>query len=149
MEKAILEQWNGFLVSTDYMWCWWCGRGVEHFPEVAWAAGFPLLIERAHVVNKPRRKDRRSAVLLCSICHRVQHGGKWPDSCGERLCAPGLPEMIWLKRIFDPEFYDPEFLEANHVGLLPAPLEPPMLVVSEYRFRRGGYPGGALSEKCR
>ena len=54
-----------------YPWCWWCGRMHTDRPGL-W--GGPFLVERAHIVNNPRREDVRAVVLLCSLCHRLQHG---------------------------------------------------------------------------
>lgn len=86
----------------------------------------PWLIERAHIVNSPRRQDRRVVILLCSFCHRVQHG--------EQLVLPGmealtltLREMLWLKKHYDRPYYDRKFIRANsnyNKGKLPNAVRP-------------------------
>ena len=88
--------------------CWACGRGMN--PPDGWFG--PWLIERAHIVNSPRREDRRVVILLCSFCHRIQHG--------EQLILPGLEsltltirEMLWLKKHYDRRYYDRKFIKAN------------------------------------
>lgn len=134
-----LESWNSFLVDTEFPWCWWCGRGVEHF--VGIDASFPLFVQRAHVVSKPRRRDRRAAVLLCSLCHHVEHNGSLCLSGFEALTSPLLAHKLWLKKVFDVRYFSLSFLQANMVGKLPGALvKPPPEVVSEYQVRRGNYP---------
>ncbi len=116
--KVIHQEYKNILVNIATPWCFWCGRGLEHRPN-GWFA--PWLIERAHIVNKPRVEDRRAVILLCSWCHKVQHG--------EQLVLPGvkpsdlrpsLSNMLWLKKYFDPEYYDWNWLNRHSVGQLPA-----------------------------
>ena len=73
--------------------------------------------ERAHIVNSPRREDRRVAALLCSRCHAVQHGLKFDKSL--MVESPTLAELIWLKKKHDPKYYDREFMQANCLTVLP------------------------------
>ncbi len=56
--------YDEFVLNTDKPWCWYCGRGYTDIPDW-WHA--PWVIERAHIVNKPRAEDRRAAILLCSL----------------------------------------------------------------------------------
>tara|TARA_R100000742_G_C4278616_1_gene101682 strand:- start:1040 stop:1423 length:384 start_codon:yes stop_codon:yes gene_type:complete len=97
------------------------------FPPVCWACGsrrkpswyhLPFSIERAHIVNKPRLKDRRCVVFLCSVCHRVQEGERF--SVDDRVRVT-LANMLWLKQKHDPEFYDLEFMQHCSVSILPLP----------------------------
>lgn len=93
--------------------CWGCGN--NHYAPRWWYA--PWLIERAHIVNKPRKKDRRSVILLCSECHKETH--LKPFSEGQGLKPITMGNMIWLKKKFDPWFYDRNFLGKCHIGKLP------------------------------
>lgn len=94
-------------------YCWGCGE--DNYPPQWWNA--PWLIERAHIVNNPRRKDRRAIVLLCSECHKQSHGNVFPQ--GQGLSRLTVGNMLWLKRTYDPWFYDREFLGTCCIGLLP------------------------------
>jgi hypothetical protein len=78
----------------------------------------PWLIERAHIVNKPRVCDRRVVVLLCSICHKFQHGERLSGFMRPKL---ELGHMLALKLTTDPEFYDPQFMARYSVRHLPEP----------------------------
>lgn len=127
-----LESWNLFLPLADCQWCWWCGRGREHRPSF-WGAPY-WIVERAHIVNQPRRKDRHAAVLLCSWCHRLQHGDRFAV---ESLPGPTIGNMIWLKMKFDPKYYDRKFLQENTVGRLPRASKPPAEVLRHYFDLRG------------
>lgn len=93
--------------------CWACGA--SSCPR-GWYA--PWLVERAHIVNKPRREDRRVCVLLCSVCHRVQHGERLAGFARPRL---ELPHMLALKITCDPGFWDPAFMQSCSVQRLPEP----------------------------
>lgn len=116
--------------------CWWCGRYASEVPP-HWYA--PFLIERAHIVNKPRVEDRRVVVLLCSQCHYAQHNS---NVFGYGLPVVTVAHMLWLKRVFDREFYDREFMQRYSVGRLPNCLVPPEKVMIAFAARHGGYPRG-------
>lgn len=122
-----------FLLSTYYPWCWWCGRTGQDVP-LDWCA--PFLIERAHIVNLPRVLDRRACVLLCSLCHRSQHGGVFSSM----LAVPSLRNMLWIKRRFDPVYFSRVFLQASAIARLPSCLAPPAVVQAAYKSRHGRYP---------
>ena len=110
------------LIRTDpeAMQCWHCGLGAWERPD-DWSA--PWLIERAHIVSAPRVEDRRVIIMLCSLCHRIQHGENLGAMAGDRRQLT-LPHMLWIKRQADRGWWDPGFLERHHVGKLPAPERP-------------------------
>lgn len=108
------DSWQEFGFIATFSHCWWCGR-FAHEPPRGWSR--PFLIERAHIVNSPRREDRRVAALLCSRCHAVQHGLKFDKSL--MVESPTLAELIWLKKKHDPKYYDREFMQANCLTVLP------------------------------
>lgn len=101
--------------------CWACGAGCWDAPD-DWHA--PFLIERAHIVANPRREDRRAVVMLCSRCHRVQHG---EQIVGCDLPKLELSHLLWIKRFADRAWFDLEFLAKNHIGALPTPERPPAI----------------------
>ena len=92
------------------------------------------------MVNKPRREDVRAVVLLCSMCHDLQHGEDLPRA---QLCAPTLSTMLWTKRLFDRANYSRKWLESNQVQRLPRIAAPPASVQKVFRRFRGLYPGEA------
>lgn len=100
--------------------CWGCGRTERDRP-LWWFA--PFLVERAHFVNKPRRQDRRVVVMLCSLCHRKQHGERFPEDV-EGLPPLTLAGMLYLKSLRDPEFFEPEFAQQCSIKRIPAPEVP-------------------------
>lgn len=120
-------------------------------PPEWWA---PWLIERAHVVSKPRILDPRVIVLLCSLCHRSQHGmtlAVSPDSSPDGTVEPLLPppdlaNMLWLKFRFDPFNYDPEIMQRCSIQRLPDPEQPPLIVRKAYAKRRQSYPQATLQD---
>lgn len=108
------RRYADMMFETSCPWCWTCGRSGADRP-IWWAA--PFRIERAHIVNKPRREDRRCVVLSCSLCHRVAHGDTFKQL--DRQYEISQANMIWIKQKVDPNWYDPEFLQACSVRLLP------------------------------
>lgn len=114
MDQAeALESWNNYLLEAPYPYCYWCGRSRHDQPRW-WSTRF--IIERAHVVNKPRRLDRRHAILLCSMCHMMEHGAEFDRST---LRAPTLPEMLMCKWTFDRKYFDRASMQESYVGRLP------------------------------
>lgn len=107
-----------FVDDCRFPFCWYCGREGFEVPSY-WFA--PFLIERAHIVNKPRREDVRAVVLLCSVCHKVAHGERVVGYERRPLDQAG---MVWLKSYLDRERFDPEFLQRNSVRRVPEPFCP-------------------------
>lgn len=101
--------------------CWFCGRtdGFQDRPRwfnAAW------MLDRTHIVNKPRVNDRRAIIVTCRVCHEVQHGTHFAD-------APDWPQldlsgMLWLKKHFDPQWYDRAWLQRHSVRRLPRAKRP-------------------------
>jgi hypothetical protein len=127
----IQSRYDSILSETNLPWCWACGRGERDKPSWWYA---PWLVERAHICNKPRLEDRRMVVLLCSACHKTQHGERFPQWALPRLT---LPNMLWLKQERDAEFWDVAKLQSCAVQLLPEPIPPAAGFLSEYERRRG------------
>lgn len=90
--------------------CWCCGatrKPLDYFG--------PWMIERAHIVNKPRREDRRLVVMLCTICHKSSHGERLAGFERPKL-SPG--NMAWIKQQVDPEWFDLPFINAHSVRII-------------------------------
>ena len=113
LPKERRDRYTNFLQETDKPWCWACGCTR---PPRLWHA--PFLIERAHIVNKPRMELREVANLLCSLCHKVQGGdgtlGRPPIT---------LANMVWIKMVRDPEYFSIEELNQYSVRRMPEPEE--------------------------
>lgn len=118
---ADVESWRTFVLSSSWQCCWWCGS--THFDKPrGWYSTW--MIERAHIVSSPRIEDRRVAILLCSRCHRLQHGEQLGGYLGAGITPPTLAECLWLKSKLDPKFYDRRFMERFSVGRLPRARRP-------------------------
>lgn len=126
-----LADYADFHRTTTAPWCWACGRGTLDVPQW-WAA--PWLICRAHIVSSPRVRDVRAVVLLCSRCHERSHGARFPAEPVPEITRANL---LWWKKIRDPDRFDPEFLARFAIGRLPAPEPPADWYVEEYCTRRG------------
>ena len=108
--------------------CWACNASrcpMEYYG--------PWLIERAHIANKPRREDRRLVVMLCTICHKTQHGERLSGFDRPRLT---VGQMLELKRECDPEWYDLEFVQRHSIRRLYS--EPVVSWYFEERMRNRG-----------
>ena len=76
-----------------------------------------------------RVDDRRAVIVLHPLTHQLH------VSDSTRLCNMNISNIVYptfderhtlyLKRVFDPEYYDPEFLQSIWIGKLPNPEPPP------------------------
>jgi hypothetical protein len=131
------ERYDQMLVEIDKPWCWACGRGQSYRDKPREWFG-PWLIERAHIVNKPRRFDRRAVVLLCSGCHKAGYHQERIRIDGVLPVRIELEHMLWLKRTRDPEYYDRRFLQQQSVIILPQPRKLGEFYLRQYQLRRSG-----------
>ena len=97
--------------------CWRCGRTAFFSDKPDWWAVPWLGAERAHVVSKPRVEQREACVLLCSLCHKIQHGYHFPQLPDARPLT--LAELLGVKKANDLLFYDREFLKNHSITRLP------------------------------
>lgn len=137
-KKKPTDCYELFLAETHWPCCWWCGRHGLQRPDY-WGARF--IVERAHIVSNPRVEDRRVVILLCSACHYACHNN---DVAGYTLPVPTVGHMLWLKRTFDREYYDREFMQKFSVKRLLSCIGPPKLVMEEFASRHGSYPHGKV-----
>jgi len=101
-----LQEWAyGTIIADTGRKCWRCGRTRRLRPSF-WHATFKM--ERHHIVRNPRLKRRECIVVLCSLCHRIQHGDRFPEDPRKPL---SLEYLIDLKRQWDPDYFDLEFLQ--------------------------------------
>ena len=110
--KQIAAEYQSFIADTGGR-CWRCGRTAQQRPRW-WGA--PFGIERAHICNKPRIEAREACISLCSLCHRIQHGDRFPQ-CQDRPLK--IPELLAIKKWCDPEYWDRAFLQKCSIRRLP------------------------------
>lgn len=93
----------------------------------------PWYLQIAHIASgagKARRvDDRRAVVVLCPIAHdcHVSNSDAFPCKTINGITYPTIDERhtLYLKQVFDPAFYDEEFLSKIWIGRLPEPQRPP------------------------
>lgn len=122
-QRAIEREYAEFALNETH--CWACGRTRWDKPD--WWH-LPLLLERCHIVSKPRVEDCRACVVLCSLCHRISHGDTF-TYC--ELPPLTKAHLLWIKR--EHGGYDPAFLARHNVGALPEPVELPVEYLKSQR----------------
>lgn len=116
--------------KSDNQFCWLSGWTASYRP--SWWFG-PWFLHIAHIASGGakaiRTDDIRAVVLLSPLCHQLHvsnsdslpkmsiGGSEWP-TIDER-------HTLWIKRRFDPENYDPDYLQSIWNGVLPNPERPP------------------------
>ena len=111
--------------------CWACGADNRSQPKTYFA---PWMIQRCHIVSKPRLEDRRAVVLLCPVCHFDEV---------HRKKTLSIENLLWLKRLFDPNWFCLEFLQKCSIRRIQQPLELPAAFVS--RFMKTGLTRGKIN----
>ena len=110
--------------------CWMGGDTTSKRPD-NWFA--PWLLEVAHIASGQGRArrvaDRRAVVLLSSLAHRchVSDSEKLPfiEILGRKYSTFDERHTLWIKRFFDPDYYDTNFLSTIWIGKVPEPVKPP------------------------
>jgi hypothetical protein len=73
--------------------------------------------------------DRRAVVVLCPLAHRVHVSDSDKLShmvvAGQELPTIDERHTLWVKQVFDPQYYDEEFLASIWIGIPPKPERPP------------------------
>jgi 5-methylcytosine-specific restriction endonuclease McrA len=70
--------------------------------------------ERHHIVYRDgvaAADDERNLAWLCKGCHNAHHQRGLKNFFGRRIEELTTGQIMHLKKIKDPEFYDPEFLD--------------------------------------
>jgi hypothetical protein len=116
MSKATKQQKDMYAkFMAAFTSCWSCGWRGE-FRNWMWPR-----LENAHIRGgEGRTHDRRNICRLCNGCHRLNTGERIVVN-GEPLRNLELCHMLWLKLQFDPEFYDPEYLNSLRPRRVPEP----------------------------
>ena len=89
--------------------CWACGR-TNLFRDKPQDFHGLWIIHRAHIVSSPRMEDRRVINSLCPLCHHDYDGNSGKLT---------LENMIFLKSLFDPEWFDLDFMQKCSIRILP------------------------------
>ena len=114
--------------------CWACGRTVAYRDRPAWWFS-DWYLHLAHLVNKPRVEDIRCVLILCPLCHGLSHGERY--SSLPNAVRLTLANLLWLKRVIDPENYDRTFVQAHAVQRLPRAARPAKWYAEQYESRTG------------
>ena len=131
---TVKQLYRNFLQEFDF--CWACGRDTSYSSIPTGWYGI-WTIDRAHIVNQPRVEDRRAVCALCRLCHVQQHGKHVVTPDRSIHWRPlKRQHLLWLKRKFDPEFYDRLFLQRYSIRTLPRAVAPPLCYFEEFQRRR-------------
>jgi hypothetical protein len=101
-EKRTLEAF-----AAEYPFCWACSirEGMRH-PEI----DYPRHLVIHHITKHLRRHERWNLCRLCCLCHDLAEGNRIVivRPTGRRIVLPtlSLANVLWLKRLHDPEHYD-------------------------------------------
>lgn len=122
-EKAMYQQ-----MVDEFTFCWFCAWPILHQPYFGF---LPCSLENAHIVGGPgRRHDRRALVRMCTYCHRISHGDtiklKTEGEGSMMVIAPKIDQanMLAQKAIFDPDWFDVDYLNSISTRRLEDGVEP-------------------------
>ena len=110
--------------SAMFIRCWACEA--DPLPREFQTGPYDKL-ENAHIVGGSGRvADRRAIVRLCNAHHLLQEGNTLRHN-GDPLPKITLENMLWLKMVNDPDFYDIEFIREcrnrkNGIVFVPEPI---------------------------
>ena len=93
----------------------------------------PWKLQIAHIASGGgrafRTEDRRAVVLLSPIAHdcHVSNSDRLPNKSIGGVLYPTIDERhtLYIKKFFDKEFYDEDYLNSIWIGILPQPERPP------------------------
>ncbi len=110
--------------------CWLSGWTPSYRP-TDWHG--PTQLQVAHIASGAgkavRVDDRRAVIVLSPLCHslHVSNSDKLNKMKIGRYLYPTIDERhsLFLKKMFDPEYYDLEYLQSIWIGKLPTPEPPP------------------------
>ena len=124
------------------LFCWLSGWTASYKPK-EWDG--PTKLQVAHIASGAgkavRVDDRRAVILLAPLPHslHVSNSDRLPNMKIGRIVYPTFDERhsLFLKKVFDPEFYDPEYLQSIWIGRLPTPEPPPQRWCKEMLNNQG------------
>jgi len=130
-------------IAQNYF-CWSCGvdnvrrRSTEYTPGI----DYPRDLENHHIVGASGRVHiRQNLSRLCTMCHDLVEGDCIRSESGDQMPRLTLENVLWLKMVFDPDWYDPSVIERLRHQAVDEPLRPPIWFETEFtRFRLKGYP---------
>ena len=133
--------YDEMIIMTGYSWCWACGHDERQCPK-DWYA--PFYLEKAHLGHGSgvmfRQEVRRAVNILCAKCHLLHTPLNPVRVSGEFYEPLTSGNMLWLKRLYDPEWYDLEYLAAAFIQTLPLPEPLPDYYNQEYEMTKGSRP---------
>lgn len=124
------------------LFCWLSGWTASYKP-LDWHG--PWVLNIAHIASGAgkavRVNDRRAVVVLSPLAHdlHVSNSNSMPTKKIGRIVYPTIDERhtLFLKKVFDPKYYDEDFLQSIWIGRLPTPEPPPQRWCKELLNNQG------------
>jgi len=118
------------VLQPGRLFCWLSGWTQSYKPK-NWNG--PWKLQVAHIASGAgkavRAQDRRAVIVLSPLCHdlHVSNSDRLPNKKIGNVVYPTFDERhtLFLKKIFDPEYYSEEYLQSIWIGKLPSPEPPP------------------------
>lgn len=112
------------------MFCWLSGW-TQSFRPADWHG--PTKLQIAHIASGAGRAvrvdDRRAVISLSPLCHmlHVSSSDRLKTMTIGKFIYPTIDERhtLYLKKVFDEEYYDEDYLQSIWIGKLPEPERPP------------------------
>lgn len=139
-DKKILDAF-----ASEFWFCWACGWS----PNCPWRTWHVGKLDIAHIAGGAgRHHDRENLVRLCAGCHRLLHGDRINVDPWGYLPRLELAHILWLKEVFDPSWYDRDYLRTARANRhLPRKKKLPYWQVREFHIRHGDHK--SFAEKMR
>lgn len=112
--------------AAEFPQCMLCGWGMDR-PWRTFRKWMIPAVDNAHIIGgSGRSHDRRNIVRLCRGCHSLHHHHRIMVD-GKYLPFVDLEHLLWIKRAYDPEFYDLQYLieRRGRVDMDERPRRPP------------------------
>ena len=137
---SLREEYDQMLWSTPHPWCWACGRDERQCPRDWYAPWYLQLAHLGHGSGVMRRQeDRRGVNILCSRCHML-HTPCQIRVNGELYEPLTSSNMLWLKQLYDADYFDMDYLRSVFMQTVPSPESLPDWYEHEYALERGRRP---------
>ena len=133
-----------FMLQNTF--CWACGAAAGlRWSQYTAGLEYPRDLHNHHIVGGSGRvHERWNISRLCKLCHDLYHGANVVlDLSGNRkdriLPALSFENVCWLKRKFDPDWWEPAKLQELRLGSFQPiePERPAKWFQDEFHKRRG------------
>lgn len=128
--------------ANGTFFCWLSGATESVRPEGYYG---PWKLQIAHIASggarAVRTEDRRAVVLLSPIAHEchVSDSERLPEKTINGVIYPTIDERhtLFIKKFFDAEYYDRDYLQSIWIGRLPAAASPPSFWLEQLAKNQG------------